>query len=192
MTATIKERSELAAVLIPKLRLCISESITAEVSRRAMILRIATALGKDPSTINGWLAGSRNNGPPRLSNLMQIQAWLAKYEAEKAAEEAPELFLADPPAVRPDSEANSCMNAVLDRLLALENKTQPPAANGPKQHVLQEFDELSSKSSALVDFLNSDAFHELSIVQRVLLRNQYDVMTSYILILRQRLKYWDE
>lgn len=92
MTTTMKERSDLAAVLIPKLRLCVAERVTASTRRREVVCRIAADLSVCPSSINGWLNGHKNDGPPLLRSLHKLRAWMAHEDAKK------------PPARDPDPE----------------------------------------------------------------------------------------
>ena len=59
-----------------------------------------------------------------------------------------------------------------------------------KQRVEKELDNLRIKSSKLFLFIKSDKFNSLSLEEKTLLQEQYDIQLKYISVLEKRLEIW--
>lgn len=64
--------------------------------------------------------------------------------------------------------------------------------NTAKARVEIELEELETKAQKLMDFMGKEAFNNLSLVQRILLDEQYQAMSMYASILKTRLRHWDD
>lgn len=64
--------------------------------------------------------------------------------------------------------------------------------NSPKERVEIELHDLEEKAVKLEEFINSDKFDKLSLRMRELLSKQFGYMYGYAIILRERLKIWEQ
>ena len=72
--------------------------------------------------------------------------------------------------------------------MAKEAKLQPvEGMPAYQERVIVEHNELVEKQNALNDFIVSENFTKVETAERDRLRLQYNIMTSYILVLKQRI-----
>ena len=72
--------------------------------------------------------------------------------------------------------------------MAKEGKLQPlEGMPAYQERVVVEHNELVEKQNALNDFIVGDNFTKVDSAERERLRLQYNIMTAYILVLKQRI-----